>query len=183
VIRRPNDTTFIQFHDLAVTDPKAAWAQARPGLERMGYSPTGGWLLTHTEDLDRQRMGRAIGGALGDHIRAAPPIDLLARVGGVYRGDVRTLDVVVPPRAVVSQQQMLHACELRLFHRRTQPTVDRIDTIAYVFVDKADAEAHLHELWLRELECWYLDERGKHRLDATYHPTPNPPAWVQALDR
>lgn len=49
-------------------------------------------------------------------------------------------------------------------------------------MDRGDAEAHLHELWLRELECWYMDERGKHRLDADYNPTPNPPAWVRALD-
>jgi hypothetical protein len=42
VIRRPNDTTFIQFHDLALTDPAEAYAQAAPGLKRMGNDPTGG---------------------------------------------------------------------------------------------------------------------------------------------
>jgi len=41
--------------------------------------------------------------------------------------------------------------------------------------------ASLHELWLRELQCWYVDERGKHRLDVDYHPTPQPPAWVANL--
>jgi hypothetical protein len=48
-------------------------------------------------------------------------------------------------------------------------------------MDRGDAEAHLHELWLRELECWYVDERGKHRLDVDYHPTPQSPTWVENL--
>jgi hypothetical protein len=80
------------------------------------------------------------------------------------------------------QQDMRVACGLRLHHRLTQPATDRIDHVAYVFVDQADARAHLHELWLRELECWYLDDAGKHRLDLDYHPVPSPPAWVTALE-
>jgi hypothetical protein len=182
VIRRPDDTTFVQFHDLAVSDPEAAWAQAKPGLERMGYSPIGGWALTHVKDLDRERVGRAIGGALGEHLRTTKPPDIAAKVGGLYRPDVRTLDIVVPQGNAVEQQHMLHACELRLFHRLTKPTVDRIDTIAYVFIDKADAYANLHELWLRELECWYIDGHGKHRIDDNYRPTPKPPDWVKVLN-
>jgi hypothetical protein len=54
--------------------------------------------------------------------------------------------------------------------------------VAYVFVDEADARAHLHELWLRELECWLVDDKGKRRLDLDYHPVPNPPGWVKRLD-
>jgi hypothetical protein len=146
VTRRPNDTTFIQFHDLAITDPDEAYAQAKIGHERMGISQIGGFI---------QRI---------DHEGIA------ALVQGVYR-----------PGATVEQHAMLGACQLRLHHRRTKPIIGRVDTIAYVFIDRADAEAHLHELWLRELECWYVDERGKHRLDADYRPTPNPPAWVRAL--
>ena len=157
VIRRPDDTTFIQFHDLALTDPAAAYAQARPGHQRMGIDPIGGY----------------IGGI---------DLDVIAEVHGVYRAEARTLDIVIPPGAEVSQQDMRVACGLRLHHRLTQPATDRIDHVAYVFVDQADARAHLHELWLRELACWYLDETGKHRLDLAYHPTPSPPAWVTALE-
>ena len=157
VIRRPDDTTFIQFHDLALTDPAEAYAQAAPGHQRMGIDPLGGY----------------IGGI---------DLDVIAGVQGVYRPETRTLDIVVPPGAEVTQQDMRVACGLRLHHRLTQPATDRIDQIAYVFVDQADARAHLHELWLRELACWYLDEAGTHRLDLDYHPTPSPPAWVTALE-
>lgn len=157
VIRRPDDTTFIQFHDLAITDPAEAYAQAAPGHQRMGIDPLGGY----------------IGGI---------DLDVIAGVQGVYQPETRTLDIVVPPGAEVTQQDMRVACGLRLHHRLTQPATDRIDQIAYVFVDQADARAHLHELWLRELACWYLDATGKHRLDLDYHPMPSPPAWVTALE-
>jgi hypothetical protein len=76
---------------------------------------------------------------------------------------------------------MRYQCARRLHHGLTRPANDRIDHVAYVFMGRANAEAHLHELWLRELQCWYVDERGKHRLDARYYPTPRPPAWVAQL--
>lgn len=157
VIRRPNDTTFIQFHDLAITDPAEAYEQAKVGHQRMGVDPIGGYIQSIA-------------------------LDVIAQVNGVYRANERTLDIVVAPGIEVRQQDMRVACGLRLHHRLTKPVVDRVDRIAYVFADKADAQAHLHELWLRELECWYLDENGKHRLDADYHPTPSPPAWVKAVE-
>ena len=52
----------------------------------------------------------------------------------------------------------------------------------FVFVHEGQARAHLHELWLRELECWVHDARGLRRLDADYHPTPTPPDWARRLD-
>lgn len=157
VIRRPNDTTFIQFHDLALTDPAEAYEQAQVGHQRMGVDPIGGYIQSIA-------------------------LDVISEVKGVYRADDRILDIVVAPGIEVRQQDMRVACGLRLHHRLTKPVVEPIDHIAYVFIDKADAQAHLHELWLRELECWYVDERGKHRLDADYHPTPSPPAWVKAVE-
>jgi hypothetical protein len=160
VIRRPNDTTFIQFHDLAITDPAEAYEQAKVGHERMGISPSGGYIAWHYEDL--------LVGA--------------AEVSGLYEARTRTMEIVVGPGNVVTQGQMICQCARRLHHRLTKPANDRIDQVAYVFMDRGDAEAHLRELWLRELQCWYVDERGKHRLDADYHPTPAPPAWVANLN-
>jgi len=159
VIRRPDDTTFIQFHDLAITDPAEAYEQAKSGHERMGISPSGGYIAWHYENL--------LTGA--------------AEVSGLYESATRTLEIVVGPGNQVSQGQMICQCARRLQHRLTKPANDRIDHVAYVFMDRGDAEAHLHELWLRELQCWYVDERGKHRLDDDYHPTPRPPAWVASL--
>ncbi|MBP8805096.1 MAG: hypothetical protein KBG48_11750 [Kofleriaceae bacterium] len=158
VIRRPNDTTFIQFHDLALTDPAEAYAQAAPGLKRMGNDPTGGHIGFHKERM-------------------------IASAGkGLYSPGQRLLEVVVGPGNEVRQGDMLCNCALRLHHKETQPATGRIERIAYVFVDEGDARAHLHELWLRELECWVADDRGKRRLDLDYHPVPSPPAWVRDLE-
>jgi hypothetical protein len=156
VVYLPNDTTFIQFHDLAITDPMEAYEQAKVGHQRMGIDPIGGYI----QGID-------------------PTV--IAQVRGFYAPDQRRLEIVVAPRIEVSQQEMRVACALRLHHRLTNQAQGRVEQIAYVFIDRVDAEAHLHELWLRELECWYVDERGKHRLDAEYHPTPTPPAWVANL--
>jgi hypothetical protein len=157
VLRRPDDTTFIQFHDLDITDPAEAYAQAAPGHERMGNSATGGY-LQHNLDW------------------------IIGEVKGLYVEQHRTLEMVVGPRIEVSQEDMLSLCALRLQHRLEPPASNRIDHVAYIFTDRADAEAHLHEIWLRELQCWYIDGHGKHRLDADYHPVPNPPAWVKKPD-
>jgi len=157
VIHRPDDTTFIQFHDLAITDPEEAYAQAAPGHQRMGIDPIGGF------------------------IQGIDP-DVLNEVKGVFIPATRTLEIPIAPGLQVTQQDMRVACALRLYQRLKVPAAQRIERIAYVFIERRDAEAHLHELWLRELECWYLDETGRHRIDADYHPTPNPPEWVKKLD-
>jgi hypothetical protein len=157
VIRRHNDTTFIQFHDLAITDPAEAYEVAKVGHERMGCSETGGF-IQQIQDW------------------------MLADVRGLYTVGERLLEIVVPPGDAVSQSRMLNACTLRLHHRLTRAAQEPIERIAYIFLDEADARAHLHELWLRELECWLVDGNGKHRLDLDYHPVPSPPEWVQRLD-
>ena len=154
MIRQPNDTTWIQFYDLAITDPMEAHAQALPGHQRIGVGPTGGYIGFHDGDL--------IAGAV--------------REGGLYDATTRTLELVVAPGVTVEQGAMLAQCA----RRRSDP---KIDHVAYVFMDRADAEAHLHELWLRELQCWYVDGTGKHRIDDRYDPGPPvAPAWVRALD-
>jgi hypothetical protein len=159
VLRLPNDTSFVQFHDLAITDPAEAYAIAKLGHERMGNSPHGGY-LQHSLDV------------------------LLGHTKGLYFAEQHLLEVVVPPDATVDQFDMLRACADRFQHRVAPPTTDRIDRIAYVFLDQADAQRHLHELWLRELECWCINRNGaKVRLDADYHPVPSPPAWVARLEQ
>jgi hypothetical protein len=156
VVRRPNDTTFVQFHDLAITDAAEAYEQAKVGHQRMGIDSIGGFI----QGID---------------------VDVISQVGGIYFADERKLELVVGPGNEVRQHDMLVACGLRLYHRLEPAMEQPIDRIAYVFMDRGDAHAHLHELWLRELECWYVDGGGKHRLDANYRPTPRPPAWVVNL--
>ena len=154
-IHRPGDLTLIQFHDLDV-DPDTAYTQGHPGHDRIGISDDGGFLQL--------------------------PYPFVQDVGGLYAADARTLEIVVPPGGRVEQARMQDACAVRYMHRIEAPRERPIERISYVFLDDADARAHLHELWLRELECWVVDGGGKRRLDLDYHPTPVKPALVLALE-
>jgi hypothetical protein len=155
VLRRPGDLTLVQFHDLNV-DAATAALQARAGHERMGISDTGGYLQV--------------------------PYPYSGNVEGLYVTEQRTLEITVAPGTSIEQVQMQDACAVRYQHRILQPTEKRIDQIAYVFFDEEEARAHLHELWLRELEVWLVDGEGKRRLDLTYRPTPIVPDWVTNLE-
>jgi hypothetical protein len=155
ILRRSADLTLVQFHDLNA-DAATAAGQARPGHERMGISKIGGYLqvpYAYTRDVE-----------------------------GLYVAERRTLEIVVPPGGKVEQVHMRDACALRYEHRVLQPAEKPIDQLAYIFLDESDAHAHLHELWLRELEVWLVDGAGKRRLDATYCPTPILPEWVTSLE-
>ena len=156
VVRRPGDLTLVQFHDLDV-DAETAYRQALPGHERMGISKTGGYLQI--------------------------PYPFTKDVEGLYDPERRTLEIVVPPGGKVEQVRMRDACAVRYQHRIDPPAENQIDQVAYVFVDEADARAHLHELWLRELEVWLVDGDGKRRIDLTYQPARVRPAWVEKLER
>ncbi|MCE9575781.1 MAG: hypothetical protein K8W52_21705 [Deltaproteobacteria bacterium] len=157
VIRRPNDTTFVQFHDLAITDPAEAYEVAKVGHERMGVSYTGGFI---------QQIAQW----------------MLDDVPGAYTAADKKLTRVIPADTEVSQLNMLNAATMRRHYRLNPGLSQPVDRIAYVFVVEEQARAYLHELWLRELECWVHDGRGLRRLDADYHPTPTPPDWVRRLD-
>jgi hypothetical protein len=145
VIRRPNDLTVIQFHDLAA-DAATAYREARPGHERIGVTDTGGYL--------------------------PQPYYYSQTVEGLYVAETGTLEIVVPPGDGVEQVRMRDACAIRHEHRIRPPRKRRIEQVAFVFLDEADALARLHELWLRELECWVADDRPKRRLDIEYNPPP-----------
>jgi hypothetical protein len=143
VIERPGDLTIVQFHDLAAT-PAAAYTQARPGHLWLGRDAESGY-LPHDYDFT------------GD-------------VKGLYLADRKTLEIVVPPGDAIELEQMRDACAIRARHRAAPPKVKPIERIAFVFLDEEDARAHLEDLWLRELECWYAAPEAKHRLDVGYTP-------------
>ncbi|MFI1566259.1 hypothetical protein ACH4ZX_24925 [Streptomyces sp. NPDC020490] len=65
--------------------------------------------------------------------------------------------------------------------RRTQALgPDRpVERVAYVFMDAEAAHAHLHALWLRELECWTIEQGDEIRLDTDHHAVPVKPDWVK----
>lgn len=158
-VLRGADVTLVQFHDLGLTDPAGALAQAMPGHERMGISEIGGFIQGPSS------AGRGIKYAVADRLPE-----------GLYDPRTRTLEVVVPPGRTISQGEMQDACAYRLNKRGDKEKP--IERIAYVFIDEANAREHLHELWLRELEVWTVDGGEKRRLDLDYNPKPSPPAWV-----
>ncbi len=160
VIRRPNDTTVIQFHDLGLTDPAAAYEQAKLGHQLLGNSPLSGHINYHYAHVLQ-------------HAKA-----------GLYVEETKTRHVVIPPRGELSPGDLLCETALRLHHRLTPGLPQPIETIAYTFFNPEEAEPHLHQLWLREIECWVIgrDDGKRHRLDLDYHPVPDPPDWVKRLE-
>lgn len=155
VHRGPNDTTLVQFHDLAATLEQAI-EQARPGHQRMGITLTGGFIQT-------------------DYVYRHKP-------SGLYAASDRSLRILINGREV-SQIEMLDAAAYRSIHRAdpSQP----IDSVRYIYVEGEErARVDLHELWLRGLECWAIVAGVEKRLDADYHPEPPPPpAWASSRKR
>jgi hypothetical protein len=150
VHRGPDDTTLVQFHDLAASLEQAI-EQARPGHQRMGITKTGGFIQT-------------------DYVFTHKP-------NGLYAAADRSLRILINGRDV-PQIEMLDAAAYRSIHRgdADQP----VESLRFIFVDgEQRARAHLHELWLRELECWAIVDGVEKRLDADYHPARlSPPAWA-----
>lgn len=133
-------------------DPASALEQARHGHELMGIGPLGGYLQ---DDFVFE-----------------------ADVKGLYLANERKL--VITAADPVSQRAMRDACAARR-QRRSDPA-QPIDRIAFLFIDESLARKHLHDLWLRELECWALIDGQKRRLDEGYAPVPQKPTWVSKLD-
>jgi hypothetical protein len=132
-------------------DAATALEQARPGHERLGIGPSSGYLQD-------------------DYVFESD-------VKGLYLAQERKL--VITAADDVSPRAMRDACAARR-QRRSDPA-QPIDRIAYLFIDAALARRHLHDLWLRELECWALVDGQKRRLDEDYAPVPQRPAWVARL--
>ncbi|HEX2571373.1 MAG TPA: hypothetical protein VH877_17575 [Polyangia bacterium] len=151
VLRGPegSDITLVQFHSL-VADADTALAQARPGHERMGAGPRGGFVRE--------------------------PYQFTHEIRGLYDAAQRLQRVIVHGREV-SEGEMRDACVARR-HGGMDPG-HPIERVAYVFTEgEAPARRHLHELWLRELECWAIIDGREVCLDKDYAPRPEPPAWV-----
>ncbi|MBL0216512.1 MAG: hypothetical protein IPQ07_21845 [Myxococcales bacterium] len=145
LLRGPNDTTLVQFHALDATMEQAI-EQAREGHQRMGITDTGGFIQT-------------------GYVYAYKP-------DGLYVAADRSLRILINGRDV-SQREMLDAAAYGRLHRDVaeQP----IASVRFVFVDgEPRARQHLHEIWLRGLECWAVVDGVEKRLDTDYQPGPSP---------
>jgi hypothetical protein len=151
VLRGAGDTTLVQFHDVSDgVDAATALAQARPAHQRMGISRTGGFLQR------RYKYG----------------YDL----EGFYDAKERLLKIVVHGREV-TQHEMRDACAAR--HYNILGPDKPLDNVAFVFMEESVARAHLHELWLRELECRAIIGGQEILLNTGYNPPPpEKPQWV-----
>jgi hypothetical protein len=146
--RGSNDLSLVQFHALDAS-AKEALKQAKPSHKAMGITDEGGFLQRH-------------------YVFKTP-------LAGLYDAAEQTLRIVVlgrdpapvelrDARAAVKQGALTAAQPLK--------------RVAYVFPKPAEAERHLHALWLRELECWTVVDGIERRLDLEYQPQPIPPAWA-----
>jgi hypothetical protein len=147
--RGAEDTTLVQFHQLGI-DAATALEQARIGHERMGISDTGGFIQNR-------------------YVYASD-------LKGLYYAEQRKLHIVVIGRDV-SQREMLDACAARLYQLLgpSRP----LDNLVYVFMEEGRAMAHLHELWLRRLECRAIIDGVEADLTANYAPQPAPLEWAR----
>jgi|GEM_PF-1081671 len=173
VQRGPNDTSIVYMHDLQA-DYRTAFEQATAGHKAMDSFHGGGFL---------QR-----------------PYPATHQLKGLYTPSTKTFRVIVEGRKV-SRNEMNSACALRmpplreeeyaLYTRLGIPVYEHrvgpeqpVEKVAYIFIREEEAREHLHDLWLRELECWTFINGLEVRIDDTYEPPPTPkPAWVQDFAR
>jgi hypothetical protein len=88
----------------------------------------------------------------------------------------RLLKIVIHGRDV-PQLEMLDACAAR--HYNILGPDKPLDNVAFVFMEESVARAHLHELWLRELECRAIIGGQEVLLNTGYNPPPpEKPQWV-----
>lgn len=158
LIRGKNDLSFVQFHDLAVDD-ETALEQARLGHERMGISASGGFIspvLRFTRLIDQNTKSAK----------------------GLYSASDETLIQVIAGRNV-EPAEMVEAAAIKV----RQPLAKPVRQVAYVFIDEANARAHLHELWLHGLEVRAIVNGSERRIDEDYQPKPQVPDWVKELQQ
>jgi len=149
-----HDLSLVQFYDHEEADPETAGEQAADGHDLLSYLD-GGCFDT--------------GGGYGYR----------NQIRGFYVAEQRQLRIVVHGREL-PYSEMLDACALR-YYRRDDPH-EPLDSVAFVFMDQAEAQKYLHDLWLRELQCWTIIDGQEVRLDADYHPTPVKPDWVAKVE-
>jgi hypothetical protein len=156
LIRGKDDLSLVQFHDLAVDD-ETALEQARPGHQRMGNSAIGGFIpVAFTWDILRDPATGSI--------------------KGLYDDSSQTLIQVVAGRKV-DHFEMMEAAAVKA----RQPLAKPVRQVAYVFIEEANARAHLHELWLYGLEVRGLINGREIRIDEDYAPVRHVPDWVKRV--
>jgi hypothetical protein len=141
----------VQFHDVSGdVDAGTALDQAKPAHQRMGIDDSGGFIQSrYVYEHDLE---------------------------GLYDDNAQLLKIVVRDRDV-SPCEMLDACDARNYD--VLGPDKPLDNVAFVFMEESAAREHLHELWLRGLECRTIIDGQEVLLNADYDPPPpEKPQWV-----
>jgi hypothetical protein len=148
-----NDITLVQFYDLNA-DSETALEQAKPGHALMSKPFQGAFFQKD--------------------FKLAGELDVL------YEPTERKVKVIVAGRDVPISE-MVDMAKAR--YEQLLGPEKPFDSVAYIFTESEEAaRAHLHDLWLRELECWAFIDHIQTRIDIDYHPTPDKPEWVRRLE-
>jgi len=156
VLRKPDDVTLVQFHDLDAD---------------------------LTTSLEQAKAGHAFA---SDPDQAPLPVRDGFRPGkvplqGTYVAPDRQLVVSVAGRTV-SRREMREAVAAR-FYQLLGPDKP-LDNVVFSFMDQAELDRALPDLWLYGLEARLRDSSGWHRMDDKYTPPPyDKPDWVKRLGR
>jgi hypothetical protein len=143
-----DDIQLIQFHALDI-DPITAIEQARQGHSLMGISNDGGFIqYDYAYKYNNE---------------------------GLYDTADKKIKVVVHGKDIPNRQ-LLDACAARLY----QPLgFDKpINNIVYVFMEEEPARRHVHQIWLRDLECRMISKGREEIISDNYDPQQVKPDWV-----
>lgn len=150
--RGANDTSYVQFCDLEA-DPDTQRAQRDVGHVQMGISREGGFV---------------------SRIR---PITLPE--GSYYLPEQRRFEVPVYGRKVWGSE-MTDVAAIRVLQALGPERP--VDVVAYVFADANEAKAHLHRMWMREIEVVTFVDGQRTVLTDDYAPVRHPPEWVERIE-
>jgi hypothetical protein len=151
-----NDITLIQFHDINA-DAETALDQAKLGHQLMGHPFEGGFI-----QRDYQ---------ISNNLSA-----IYSPAEKMLRYTINTIK-----QRPITRSELLDVCATRQCQLLgdTQP----VERVGYMFIYEEEARQCLHELWLREIECWAFIDGLPVRLDEDYTPPPpQKPEWVQRLE-
>lgn len=149
---READVTLVQFHDLKA-DPDTALEQATSGHAWMSDGLDGGFVRSDLEPIEDKEA--------------------------LYDADERSMNIVIMGRDLTAQE-IKEACTARAF--RGVSDEQPIEHLAYVFMEEDRARRHLHDLWLRDIDCRTFIHGREVSLSADYEPpAPVVPDWVKRV--
>jgi len=151
-LRAENDTTLVQFHDLAASTTDAL-AQAKPGHVLLGApSEKSGYI--------------------------GPDYSFGPEAQATYSPARRALQFTVAG-CDPTPRELRDAAASR--YLQSLGPERPIDEIQFIFVDEELALRNLHKLWLYGHRCVLAGPHEERFLDIDYvSPAPQPPAWVDA---